>query len=74
MEVDCKEVTRTDETNTSLSKAPLTMDSEHFEEAFVKLQDFVCSKLNRTILSFKEFKRLLLLKQTGILVDLDWKY
>jgi hypothetical protein len=67
MEVDCKGVTRNEQMDTDgvLPNAPLSEDSEYFEEAFKKLQDFVCEKLQRTVLSFKEFKRLLLLKQTG---------
>lgn len=68
MEVDCKEVPISNDTDSSLSKPPL-LDSEQSDALFNILQDFVCNKLNRTILSIKEFKRLLLLKQTGMWSD-----
>ncbi|XP_048575681.1 DNA-directed RNA polymerase III subunit RPC5-like isoform X2 [Nematostella vectensis] len=48
-----------------VTKQPLSADSEHFQEVFKRLQDFVSEKLHRTVLSFAEFKRLLLLKQTA---------
>ena len=60
MEVDCKEVTNND-INHELKKEPLSANSDSLKI----LQEFVREKLHRTVLSFADFKKLLLLRQTG---------
>lgn len=63
MEVDCKEVASNSHISNSFAKAP--MNIEHLTEVLKVLEDFVRKKLCRTVLSFAEFKKLLLLRQTG---------
>ena len=60
MEVDCKEMTSND-VNHEIKKEPLTANSDPLKI----LQEFVREKLHRTVLSFADFKKLLLLRQTG---------
>ena len=64
MEVDCKEVASKD-LNNDIKKEPLSHNSEHLIDVLNVLQDFVREKLHRTVLSFADFKKLLLLRQTG---------
>ena len=65
MEVDCKEVT-SNLVNHVIKKEPMPVaNGEHFPDALKVLQEFVREKLHRTVLSFSEFKKLLLLRQTG---------
>ena len=61
MEVDCKEMTNNDVMNHELKKEPLSANSDSLKI----LQEFVREKLHRTVLSFADFKKLLLLRQTG---------
>ena len=66
MEVDCKETTsNVSNHNIKIKKEPLSANDEHFQESLNILQEFVREKLHRTVLSFAEFKKLLLLRQTG---------
>ena len=66
MEVDCKEVTSNTVVNHAIKKEPMPVaNGEHFADALKVLQEFVREKLHRTVLSFAEFKKLLLLRQTG---------
>ncbi|KAM7448595.1 DNA-directed RNA polymerase III subunit RPC5 [Porites harrisoni] len=65
MEVDCKEVT-SNNVNHAIKKEPMPVaNGEHFADALKVLQEFVREKLHRTVLSFAEFKKLLLLRQTA---------
>lgn len=64
MEIDCKEV-KSNELNHQENKQPLSANSEQFQDLLSILQEFVREKLHRTVLSFADFKNLLLLRQTG---------
>ena len=64
MEIDCKEVTSND-MNHELRKEPLSTNDTHVQDSLNILQEFVREKLHRTVLSLADFKRLLLLRQTG---------
>lgn len=64
MEIDCKEVIHNEE-NQEVKKEPLPADNEHFPDPRSILEEFVREKLHRTVLSFADFKNLLLLRQTG---------
>ena len=64
MEIDCKEVIH-NEHNQEVKKEPLSADNEHFPDSRSILEEFVKEKLHRTVLSFADFKNLLLLRQTG---------
>lgn len=66
MEVDCKETTsNVSNHNIKIKKEPLSANDEHFQDSLNILQEFVREKLHRTVLSFAEFKKLLLLRQTA---------
>ena len=65
MEIDCKEVTTNNDLNHEIKKEPLSANGEHFQDLLKILQEFVQEKLHRTVLSFADFKKLLLLRQTG---------
>ena len=64
MEIDCKEVAGSD-LNHDLHKEPFSANGEHLQDSLKILQEFVREKLHRTVLSLADFKRLLLLRQTG---------
>ncbi|XP_044185090.1 DNA-directed RNA polymerase III subunit RPC5-like isoform X1 [Acropora millepora] len=64
MEIDCKEVIH-NEHNQEVKKEPLSADNEHFPDSRSILEEFVKEKLHRTVLSFADFKNLLLLRQTA---------
>lgn len=64
MEIDCKEVASSD-SNHDLHKEPFSANGEHLQDLLKILQEFVREKLHRTVLSLADFKRLLLLRQTG---------
>ena len=64
MEIDCKEVA-SNNMNHELRKEPLATNDTHVQDLLKILQDFVREKLHRTVLSLADFKRLLLLRQTG---------
>lgn len=64
MEIDCKEVASGD-CNHELHKEPFPANGEHLQDSLKILQEFVREKLHRTVLSLADFKRLLLLRQTG---------
>lgn len=64
MEIDCKEVA-CNNMNHGLRKEPLATNDTHVQDLLKILQDFVREKLHRTVLSLADFKRLLLLRQTG---------
>ena len=64
MEIDCKEVASSD-LNHDLHKEPFSANGEHLQNSLKILQEFVQEKLHRTVLSLADFKRLLLLRQTG---------
>lgn len=64
MEVDCNEVLNKD-INHEIKKEPMSGNSEHHQDSLKILQEFVKEKLHRTVLSFADFKKLLLLRQTG---------
>ena len=61
MEIDCKEVASSDLNH----KEPFSANGEHLQDSLKILQEFVREKLHRTVLSLADFKRLLLLRQTG---------
>ena len=65
MEIDCKEVTGNDCNHEERNKEPLSANGEHLQPSLRILQEFVREKLHRTVLSLADFKRLLLLRQTG---------
>ena len=69
MEVDCKEVIH-NEHNHEITKESLSVNNEHYSDSRTILQEFVKEKLHRTVLSFADFKKLLLLRQTGKLHSL----
>ncbi|XP_068672211.1 DNA-directed RNA polymerase III subunit RPC5-like isoform X1 [Montipora foliosa] len=64
MEVDCKEVIH-NEHNHEITKESLSVNNEHYSDSRTILQEFVKEKLHRTVLSFADFKKLLLLRQTA---------
>lgn len=64
MEIDCKDVASSD-INHELRKEPFAANGEHLQDSLIILQEFVHEKLHRTVLSLADFKRLLLLRQTG---------
>ncbi len=64
MEIDCKEVASND-LNHEQRKEPIAANDEHLHGLLKILQEFVREKLHRTVLSLADFKRLLLLRQTG---------
>ena len=64
MEIDCKEIANSD-FNHDLHKEPFSANGEHLQDSLKILQEFVREKLHRTVLSLADFKRLLLLRQTG---------
>ena len=64
MEIDCQEVASSD-FNHDLHKEPFSANGEHLQDSLRILQEFVREKLHRTVLSLADFKRLLLLRQTG---------
>ena len=64
MEIDCKEVASSD-LNHDLHKEPFSANGEHLQDSLKILQEFIREKLHRTVLSLADFKRLLLLRQTG---------
>ena len=70
MEVDCQSIAvgvYSDSAAGELnSKMPISVsNSEHSEQLMETLKQFVHDKLHRTVLSFADFKKLLLLRQTG---------
>ena len=64
MEVDCNELMNND-INHEIKKEPVSVNSEHHQDSLKILQEFVKEKLHRTVLSFADFKKLILLRQTG---------
>lgn len=67
LQIDCQTIpagAHNDYSLGDLNNMPVS-SSEHSEQILETLKEFVREKLHRTVLSFADFKKLLLLRQTG---------